>query len=206
MTLGYRLKALLAEKNISQSELSRQLDVTRTAVNLWTQGKNEPDIDTLKKIASALGVPVSRLIDDDPDVPEGWVKIPIIAKVPAGIPIDAVTEFDGEIMICAARYNPKNHRAFRVIGDSMEPRFHNRDVILVDITAQPNDDDIVVCRVNCYGEVTLKRFFKDNENIILRPDNPKYKPLTFSIPKMQAGESDPINIIGKVVMLLADKF
>lgn len=205
MGIGTRLKALMAEKNISQSELANKLDVTRMAVSNWVSGNREPDISTLQRITSILEISIANLIDDDPDIPTGWIRIPIIGTVPAGVPIESVEAIDGEIMIPAHKYNPEKHLAFRVFGDSMEPRYQHQDVVLVDKTATPSDKDVVIVRVNGYGEVTLKRFFRYGDMIVLRPDNPKYKDISFSIDKMQIGEQEPIHIIGKVVMLLADR-
>lgn len=56
------IKKFRAIKNLTQEELADKLCVTRQAVSNWENGKTEPDIDTLNKIASVLEVSVEELI------------------------------------------------------------------------------------------------------------------------------------------------
>lgn len=56
------IKLFRERKNITQAELADKLCVTRQAVSNWENGKTEPDIDTLNKIASVLDVTVEELI------------------------------------------------------------------------------------------------------------------------------------------------
>ncbi len=49
-------------KNMTQAELAEKLYVTRQAVSNWENGKTEPDIDTLNKIATVLEISVEELI------------------------------------------------------------------------------------------------------------------------------------------------
>lgn len=56
------IKSFCERKNITQAEMAEQLCVTRQAVSSWENGKTEPDIDMLNKIASVLGVSVEELI------------------------------------------------------------------------------------------------------------------------------------------------
>lgn len=60
--VGENIKRFREEKNISQSEIADKLSVTRQAVSNWENGKTEPDIDTLHKIADILGVSIEELI------------------------------------------------------------------------------------------------------------------------------------------------
>jgi transcriptional regulator with XRE-family HTH domain len=54
--LGPALADILAERNISQSELARRLDVTASAVNLWTRGRATPSRDNIIRIEDELAV------------------------------------------------------------------------------------------------------------------------------------------------------
>ena len=61
-TVGNNIKKFRTEKSITQEELAENLSVSRQAVSNWECGKTEPDIDTLHKIASFLGVSIEELI------------------------------------------------------------------------------------------------------------------------------------------------
>ena len=56
------IKKFREQKNISQSELAENLNVTRQAVSNWETGKTQPDIDTLHKIADMLEISIDELI------------------------------------------------------------------------------------------------------------------------------------------------
>lgn len=60
-------------------------------------------------------------------------------------------------------------------GDSMENIIAPRDWLIVEQDRCPRQRDIVVC-VN-QGEVMVKRFNQDGENIILESQNKKYAPI-----------------------------
>ncbi len=60
--LGENLKKLRVKKDISQIELARMLSVDRSFVSNVENGKNNPTLSTLRKIASALGVSTSELL------------------------------------------------------------------------------------------------------------------------------------------------
>lgn len=59
-----RLKVLLAERNLTNSWLARQLDVNPTTVSKWCTNSSQPDILTFLKIASLLQLEVKALYDE----------------------------------------------------------------------------------------------------------------------------------------------
>ena len=60
-------------------------------------------------------------------------------------------------------------------GDSMENLISPKDWLIVEQSHQPKNKDVVVCVNN--GEVLVKRFTKDGENVILQSENPHYTPI-----------------------------
>jgi len=56
------IKRLRLEKSLNQEQLAEQLHVTRQAVSNWENGKTQPDIETLTRIAEFFGVSVEYLI------------------------------------------------------------------------------------------------------------------------------------------------
>ena len=61
MNIGERIMALRKEKNISQLELSKRLNVSRQAVSKWEQGVSSPDTERLIQLAEILGTEVEYL-------------------------------------------------------------------------------------------------------------------------------------------------
>lgn len=59
-----RLVELMERLNWTQSRLARELGSERQRVGHWVKGRSEPDSETIRRIAAAMGVPVSELVDD----------------------------------------------------------------------------------------------------------------------------------------------
>lgn len=63
-----RVKEVAKQKGFSMGKLSRMSDVTyRTIQRIYNEPDYLPTIPTLEKIAKALGVSTSELIEDTPD-------------------------------------------------------------------------------------------------------------------------------------------
>lgn len=64
----------------------------------------------------------------------------------------------------------------KVEGDSMNGvGINSGDIVVVDKSLEPRNDDIVVAAVN--GEFTLKRLMRDGQKAWLVAENPKYSPI-----------------------------
>lgn len=61
MTIGERITALRKEKEISQTELAKRMNVSRQAVSKWEQGSSSPDTERLIQLAEILGTEVEYL-------------------------------------------------------------------------------------------------------------------------------------------------
>ena len=62
-TIGKNIRRFRQEKGISQDRLSKLADLSlNTIVNIESGGNANPTIETLNKIANALGVKVDELI------------------------------------------------------------------------------------------------------------------------------------------------
>ncbi|KIN80923.1 helix-turn-helix domain-containing protein [Clostridium botulinum] len=59
---GDRLKELREEKDFTQEELGKFLNVSRQAVSSYEKGENEPTIDALVKIANIFNVSLDYLL------------------------------------------------------------------------------------------------------------------------------------------------
>jgi repressor LexA len=115
--------------------------------------------------------------------------IPILGRVPAGSPIEAVDHFCGSVALTG------NWRgelfALRVIGESMKDRgILDGDIVIVKKQAHAEDGQIVVAQIN--QEVTVKILEKKKNRVRLLPANPAFSPIEWS-------PDDENSIIGKVI-------
>ena len=108
--------------------------------------------------------------------------VPIINKVAAGYPAD-FNDLDYPVGIaddyirCPDLHDP-NAFAVRVVGDSMEPKFNEGDIVVFSPASQVNNGDDCFIRFTLPHETTFKRIFFDQHNTIrLQPRNEKYSPL-----------------------------
>lgn len=64
MTTGELIKAARKKAGMTQEELGSKLGVSGSSIAQWENDLRNPKLDTLQRIASALGVPVQDLISD----------------------------------------------------------------------------------------------------------------------------------------------
>lgn len=56
MSLGQNIQMLRKEAGLTQAELSKKIDVSPITIQQYERGVREPNLDTIEKIAKALGV------------------------------------------------------------------------------------------------------------------------------------------------------
>ena len=61
-SIGKNIKEKRKALNITQEELAEKLNVTRQAVSNWENGKTEPDIGTLTKMAQIFDISIDELV------------------------------------------------------------------------------------------------------------------------------------------------
>jgi transcriptional regulator with XRE-family HTH domain len=64
--LGGRIKALRRERELQQRQLAEKAELTPSLVSQIESGRLTPSLNTLGRIAAALGVPIAALFDGEP--------------------------------------------------------------------------------------------------------------------------------------------
>jgi repressor LexA len=102
--------------------------------------------------------------------------VPIYGTIPAGVPIDAVQEEDGCVLIDVETLGIKpTARTFglKVRGDSMLGKnIVEDDIVIIEHGVQPRPGDVVAALID--GQVTLKTFLLQRGKPYLRAENPRY--------------------------------
>lgn len=65
MTVGERIRAARKKAGLTQKELGEQCGIAEPTIRRYELGKLNPKIETLKKIAEPLGIPVYQLYGDE---------------------------------------------------------------------------------------------------------------------------------------------
>jgi transcriptional regulator with XRE-family HTH domain len=77
MTFGERLKSLRKERKLSQQELSDRIGINRATYARYETNDNQPDFDTLRKLAEFFEVTVDYLLTGRTDPNQESVQDPI---------------------------------------------------------------------------------------------------------------------------------
>lgn len=218
-TFANRLKKALEYNNMKPIDLANKTHINKSLISNYLSGAFKAKQDKLDIIAKTLNVSEAWLMGYDVDMDREWfeekepseisidnaryietttktVKIPILGKVPAGIPIEAIENVIGYEDIPASMLsNGENYFALKVDGDSMFPDYHDGDTIIV--KQQPACESGDDCVVMVDGEdATFKRVIKQEKGIILKPLNNRYDPYSFSEYDIL---TKPVKIIGVAI-------
>ena len=101
-------------------------------------------------------------------------KVPLLGKIAAGTPIEAISNYDNFIEIPNNTLSDDSY-ALTVEGDSMiDEGILDGDVVVIDKKAEVTNGDIVVALID-KEEATLKKLRKRGDSIALEPANKNYK-------------------------------
>lgn len=123
---------------------------------------------------------------------EELVKVPLLGKVTAGSPIEAI-ERPNEFFSLPASLIPAKETIFtlNVSGESMiNAGIFDGDVVIVQKQSTARNGDIVVAMTDA-NEVTLKTYYKEKDHIRLQPENDTMAPFIFN----------NVTILGKAIGL-----
>ena len=193
-----QLKYYLDLRNKSQTELAEYIGVAKSTITNYVNGINMPRMDKIDKICQFLMIKRSDLLEDHSNDkrPRG-VRIPVLGRVAAGIPIDAIEEIIDYEEISEEEARQGEYFGLQIKGDSMYPRILDGDVVIVRKQNYANNSDVVIVLING-NEGTCKQFYKYDDHVELKPFNLMYKPLIFNKEEVI---KLPVRIIGKVVEL-----
>lgn len=119
-----------------------------------------------------------------------FVKVPVVGRVTAGLPILAQEYIEDYIQVPAEQIRGRDTFALTVRGNSMiNAGILDGDIIIVLRTPVAEDGEIVVALLG--EEATVKRFYRDGRRFRLQPENDAYAPIY----------TDEVKILGKVIAL-----
>lgn len=197
--VGARMKARRLYLGLSLNRAARRIGCTPSTLKRWEDGDTKSIKTTrLKMIAEGLDTTPEALLGLTEQVlpvkglePVPMMRtVPILGEIAAGRPILADQNFDGAANIPAGI---KCDFALRVKGDSMiNARIFDGDLVFIEQTSDVESGEIAAVLLG--NEVTLKRIYKYEGRIELRPENPVYRPVSIEGPDLL-----DVKIIGRPV-------
>ena len=200
-TMARNIKKYLVVTRKDQAEVCKDLSFPETTFSGWVNAKNYPRIDKIEMMANYFGVEKSDLIEDATDTLKAkGVLIPVLGRVQAGLPIEAIEEIIDYEEIPEEMAQCGEYFGLQVKGESMEPKFSEGDVVIVKKQPDIESGQIGIVIVNG-TDATIKRVVKHDEGgISLVALNPVYPPKFYTNNEIA---NMPVNIIGRVVELRA---
>ncbi|MBR6949180.1 MAG: transcriptional repressor LexA [Bacilli bacterium] len=130
----------------------------------------------------------NEFIEDNNEV----VNVPLLGKVTAGTPIEAIETPDEYMAIPAGLIkNKKEVFTLRVSGESMiNVGIYDGDILIVERKNTALNGETVVA-MNADNEVTVKTFYKEKDHFRLQPENDTMEPIILK----------EVSILGKVIGL-----
>lgn len=174
-TVGERIRDRRKKLGISGDDVAEALGRDRSTYYRYERGdiENLP-YGVLQNIAKVLRVSEGYLITGEH--PPSFKRIPVLGTIAAGEPILAVEEMADFVEV----YSGSDvDFCLRVTGDSMiDARIHDGDLVFV--RRQPVVENGEIAAVLIDEEVTLKRFYRNEGVVILKPENSRYQPTFYS--------------------------
>ena len=197
-----RLRSLRLARGLSQVQLAEKVGISNNLYNKYEKKDVRPPYETLVKIADALGVSVSVLLDEIAAYPsEPIINMPIVGSVRAGMDGNIVSDDTGDtrrIAASALHGRPDEYFLLRVRGDSMYPEVLDGDCVLVrKMDSVESGSMAVVLYDEDYATVKWVEYVEGEDWMRLIPNNPAYPPV-----RVEGAELEKCRILGEVVDIM----
>lgn len=207
VTTAERLKEYMSMYNIRQVDILNKarpftqkynIKLNKNDLSQYVSGRVEPGQDKVFILSEALNVDPAWIMGLDVPIRKRPAKsndsniktIPILGTIAAGTPILAEQNIEDYFNIDS---RVKADFALRIKGDSMTGAgIHPGDIVFLKQQYTLENGEIGAVLIE--NEATLKKFYKDNNTVILQAENNSFKPIILS--------EGTVKILGKLVAVL----
>lgn len=198
MTIGERIKKKRIESGFSQVDFANKIDVSKQTLYKYENNiiTNIPSdkIEAISKVLNLSPMYIMGWEDLEQPIPKSngypTVRIPVLGDVAAGVPILAQQDIVGYEDIPADMAKTGEYFGLKIKGDSMEPKIHDNDIVIVKSMSDAENNDIVIAMIN--NEAVCKRLVKYTNSLVLRSLNSNYDDI-------ELHPDDDIHILGVVI-------
>lgn len=189
------LNELRKQQKLSISELARKVDMSKSTVSRYFNGKLQFPLNRAHDFARVLGVTTDDLLGLDlskVNPVNRLTKIPLLGTIACGDPILADENVAGYLSE-PTDFLPSGKLFYlRAKGQSMDPTIKDGSLVLIRQQPDVEDGEIAAILFVDDDEATLKRIKRAGPTVILMPDNRKYEPIIVD-------QDHPARILGKAV-------
>lgn len=189
------LNELRKQQKMSISELARKVDMSKSTVSQYFNGKLQFPLNRAHDFARVLGVTTDDLLGLDlskVNPISRLTKIPLLGTIACGDPILADENISGYLSEPTDLLPSGKLFYLRAKGRSMEPTIKDGSLVLIRVQPRVEDGEIAAVLFTDDNEATLKRIKRAGPTVILMPDNREYEPIIVS-------KDNPVRILGKAV-------
>ena len=192
------IKKRRIEMQLTLKDVAEKVGVNEGTVSRWESGEIENmRRDKIVALAKALNISPAVIMGWDESIPPypnihpiTTKRFPVLGSVSCGEPKFMDEEIDVSV---DASEEIKADFVLRAKGDSMTgARINDGDLVFVRKQDTVENGEIAVVAID--DEATLKRFYKYDELIVLRAENPAYKDQEY-----RPEQAREIRVLGKAV-------
>ena len=199
MEFGQRVKKLRIEAGLTQEDIAKKLDLSKTAVGAWENGRAKPRLDKLNQLSDLFGVPVSELLGERQVVGASKL-VPLMGYTHMGEAVDEDTcDRMVEVPTSVAEAHPSGY-CVHADGGCMDNRYPDDSVLMVDPDMEPRNGCAVLAEVEGYRSV-VRTYLRGASTLVLSPDSHSgaYEDIV-----IHAGD-EPVALKGVVVWYQAER-
>jgi len=185
MNFGNNLKFLRKEKGLTGKQIESHNGYSQSYISSLESGRAEPRLQTIIKLAAALGVTPAQLLSENPrDAAASIQWAARVGSVEERIPLSV---------------SASPEAAYILVNDAaMENVFHPNDKVIADPGLPYKPGDFVVARTNAAREGFVRRYSRRNSN---NPGFYELLPLVAGF-AVEDSDSEGIEIIGQAVAII----
>lgn len=202
MNIAQRIKELRTHLDLTQYELAELTGSSQTSIQKIERGdtKNPRNIEALARALKCTPEYLQFGITDNKDTnsnvspgPAIKATAPLISWVQAGAwsEISEIKAYDAERFMCPVNCSDLTF-VLKVQGVSMEPKFHEGDLIFVDPEAECIHGSYVVARLDDNNEATFKQLIIESGQKFLKAANPNW-------PEQLIAINGNCTLVGKII-------
>lgn len=181
--VGSQIRRLREQHGWDQEKLAGKLNTSRVSISRYESGLRKANQDTLFDLADIFNVSINEFFprpENIKPISPNIKKVPILGQIACGDPITAEENIEEYRDTLADRLPSGNVFYLKAKGDSMSPTIPTGSYVLIREQPTVEDGEIAAVLVNGDTEATLKRVRRQNNLVMLMPDNHEYEPIVLS--------------------------
>ena len=188
MSTGANIRRLREQRGLTQEQLGKMVDVSRSTITQWERGWTTPRMGNVQLLAGALGVSTADIIADEL-TPSNAIKpatakpayAPLLGRVHAGEAQEPDVLQDAiPVPYEIIKRHPQGY-FLQVEGDCMDNVYPEGCYILIDPEQRPSNGSIAVVSIDG-ADYVMRRLYRGANTLILSPDshNAEYEDMVFA--------------------------